>query len=102
MSHHTFKNIHRYTGNIAISRIIISGFHCVCLLLMLYLILDADFLNLYHQNRYKKKNRLQDLTFDLRPLVVFLFFFLFGYFSFPNFDIFEMRSVSVVKENDFM
>ena len=56
----------------------------------LYIIIYADFLNLYHQNRYDKNNRIQDLTFDLRHVIVFLFFYLFGYLSFPNLVILEM------------
>ena len=88
------KKIHRYTGNIVISMIVISGFHCICLLL--YIIIYADFLNLYHQNRYDKNNRFQDLTFDLRHVIVFLFFYLFGCLSFPNLAILEISSTLLV------
>ena len=72
-------NIHRYTGNIVISRIVISGFHCNCLLL--YIIIYADFLNLYHQNRYDKNNRIQDLTFDLRHVYRISFLLSFRVFK---------------------
>ena len=40
------------------------------------------------------KNHILDLTFDLRPVIVF--------FSFPNLVIFEMRSMLVAKGNEFM
>ena len=40
------------------------------------------------------KNHILDLTFDLRPVIVF--------FSFPNLVIFEKRSMLVAKGNEFM
>ena len=79
-SHLVFKIWWNYTGFIYLP-FVVSNSYC-------------GFLNLYHQNRYDKKNHILDLTFDVRPVIL--------YFSFPNLAIFEMRSMLLAKGNEFM